>query len=954
MTPERWARVEALYHAARDLAPDARSAFLADACPDDAELRDEIVALLKEPVSDDGMLGASADTAIHAALSPMTGRTIAGYHLRKLLGAGGMGEVYLARDTRLGRDVAIKILPVAFTRDPDRLARFEREARMLAALNHPNICTLHGVEEADDVRFLILELVDGTTLAARLAEVREGPSGRGLPLDEALRIARQVTDAIEAAHDKGIVHRDLKPANICITRDGVVKVLDFGLAKPVAEGALHEPGRTVAPAPSREFGQLLGTAAYMSPEQARGQPVDRRTDIWAFGCVLYEMLAGTAAFAGETDSDSMARVLEREPDWSALPAGTPLPIRRLLLRALAKNPKQRLKDAGDARLEIDAIDERLPGLPAPDAGGRPARSRWWWAPWAALLALVVLFLLWQLRPPVQPDPNPLADATFAPLTAFDGAEVDAAISPDGNWVAFLADVDGPFQVWLSQLGAGRLRSLTAGTQDLRNPGFHRAVGFSGDGSEIWFTGGPANMRLRLMPLLGGAPRAFLPLTAGTVAWSPDRSRLAYFTVDDGDPVFVADGTGGNARRIFVGASGDDHNHFPAWSPDGRWIYFVHGRQSVSEYDVWRIPSAGGTAERLTERNTDVRYVTPIDARTVLFVAPDENKSGPWLWALDVERRTTRRVSTGLEQYTSLAASADGRRLVASVATPNVGLWSVPILDRPAGDADVRPHPVPAVRVRAPRFAGPSTMYFLSSRGSGDELWRLEKGDVEEIWKRPDGGLLEPPSVSPKGDWISVTLTRRSGLTLVSADGAVHHTIAERLAARGTSAWSPDGTSIIVGGDDGGGPGLFRITVADGAATRLVNGEAYDPVWSPDGALIVYTFDEKGRLDLRAMGPDGRAVGLPAIEAVPRVAARARRRLASTRFLPDGSGFVFMKGPSGAEDFWLFERSTNTARVIASVSKPASINTFDVTPDGARLVFDRVEERSNLVLIERRR
>ena len=284
-----------------------------------------------------------------------------------------MGEVYLARDATLGRDVAIKILPRAFTSHPDRLARFEREARMLAALNHPNICAIYGFEEAAPspgsgqapIRFLILELVDGETLAHKLAEASKQQSrGTGLPLGEALVIARQIAEALEVAHDKGIIHRDLKPANIKITPDGVVKVLDFGLAKAVG-GDGSSPGLTSVPeatAGGRREGAVMGTAAYMSPEQARGQSVDRRTDIWAFGCVLYEMLTGRVTFAGDTASDSMAKILEREPDWSALPAGTPAPVRRLLLRCLTKDPKRRLRDIGDVRLEIDAIDEVLPGV----------------------------------------------------------------------------------------------------------------------------------------------------------------------------------------------------------------------------------------------------------------------------------------------------------------------------------------------------------------------------------------------------------------------------------------------------------------------------------------------------------------------------------------------------------------------------------------------------------------
>jgi dipeptidyl aminopeptidase/acylaminoacyl peptidase len=375
--------------------------------------------------------------------------------------------------------------------------------------------------------------------------------------------------------------------------------------------------------------------------------------------------------------------------------------------------------------------------------------------------------------------------------------------------------------------------------------------------------------------------------------------------------------------------------------------------------VWRIPSAGGTPERLTELKTNVRYVTPIDSRTVLFVAPDEHRSGPWLWALDVARRTVRRVTVGLERYLSVSASADGRRLVASVATPTAGLSSVPLLDRLAGDADVKPYPVPAVRALAPRFAG-SSMYYLSSRGGADGLWRLQNGNAEEIWKGDDGALFEAPAVSPRGDWIAVMLRKQNGLqlTLVSADGAVHRAVGERLAARGTPAWSPDGQRIVVGGapenDDRKQPGLFALEITDGTLTRLVSGEAYDPVWSPDGRLIVYTADHQGGTSRRAMRPDGRAVALPAVDALPNAAIRARRRLASTRFLPDGRGFVFMQGPPGVQDFWLMDFATNTARMIARLSNPGSITTFDITPDGKRIVFDRVEERSNLVLIDRGR
>src|SRR6185295_6555174 len=432
MTSERWAQIEALYHAARTRPSDQRASFLTDRCGVDESLRREVESLLNEPVSDDGFLDppAAAAVAITSEVPPATlsGRTLGGYHLQALLGAGGMGEVYRARDTKLGRDVAIKVLPRAVTDDADRLARFEREARILAALNHPNICAIYGLEDADGLRFLTLEFVDGETLGQKLAKL-QGSSG--LPVDEVLALALQIAEALEAAHDKGIVHRDLKPANVTITPDGVVKVLDFGLAKPAsAEASESDPiGGTQA-------GVILGTAAYMSPQQARGQVVDKRADIWAFGCVVYEMLTGRVAFGGETVSDTIGKILEREPDWSALPAATPASIRRLLRRCLAKDPKQRLRDIGDVRIEIDAIDERLPGASAVTTSPSASAKAWTtWLPWIALAMLAAAVAAWNARLPVTTLENPLANARFTRFTDWEGTEEGAEISPDGKFVA---------------------------------------------------------------------------------------------------------------------------------------------------------------------------------------------------------------------------------------------------------------------------------------------------------------------------------------------------------------------------------------------------------------------------------------------------------------------------------------------------------------------------------------
>ncbi len=335
------------------------------------------------------------------------GTRLGPYEIVAPLGAGGMGEVYRARDTKLGRDVAIKILPDAFVADSDRVARFQREAQLLATLNHPNIAAIYGLDETDGKAAIVLELVEGQTLAEKLDALRV--KGSRLPLDEALPIARQIAEALESAHERGVIHRDLKPANIKITANGAVKVLDFGLAKMVEPGgASGSAGLSMSPTLSVHAtfaGVILGTAAYMSPEQARGRPVDKRTDIWAFGCVLFEMIAGRQTFdAGDTVSDAVAAILKTEPDWSALPAETPPRLRALLRRCLEKDSSRRLRDIGDARLELDdAIADPLPPAPAAAAKRSPTSARLAWSIASVLgLALAGVGVTYVLMPRAAP------------------------------------------------------------------------------------------------------------------------------------------------------------------------------------------------------------------------------------------------------------------------------------------------------------------------------------------------------------------------------------------------------------------------------------------------------------------------------------------------------------------------------------------------------------------------
>ncbi len=492
-----WERLKEVFAGARALSADRRSAYLAEACDGNEALRQEVESLLS---SDERMqksfleapaVVGSGDTSVTRSLE---GQRIGPYQLASRIGAGGMGEVYQARDTTLNRQVAIKVLLPAVASDPERLARFRREARVLASLNHPHIAQIYGFEDVDGVHALVMELVEGPTLADRIV------SG-AVPINEALAIASQIADVLDAAHEQGIIHRDLKPANIKVREDGTVKVLDFGLAKgpdlPSSGAGGDVMQSPTLSAHATAIGLILGTAAYMSPEQARGKAVDRRADIWAFGCVLYEMLTRQRAFGGDNPTDVLAAVVTTEPDWTRLPAETPAAIRTLLRRCLEKNRARRLDSSMAARLEIDDAlatpaaqtvvePQRIqsPGT-APPTSGRASlrrRQRQWTmiAGVAAVAVLVAAGGVWRLWQQDYFWRNPLANATVERLTDFEGAEADAAISPDGKFMTFLSDRDGPFDAWISQIGSGEIVNITKGRFRLMNNPNTRSAGFSGD------------------------------------------------------------------------------------------------------------------------------------------------------------------------------------------------------------------------------------------------------------------------------------------------------------------------------------------------------------------------------------------------------------------------------------------------------------------------------------------
>jgi serine/threonine protein kinase/Tol biopolymer transport system component len=590
---ERWSLISRIYHEASAQPVEARERFVRQASAGDSDVERHVRSLLANS-ADDSFLQRVPVVDLPQSDSPpvRTGR-LGPFELRGLLGAGGMGEVYRAHDAALGRDVAIKILPPQFVDDRDRMARFEREARVLATLNHPNIAAIYGVDAippdpgvaGSGLRAMVLELVEGQTLAER---IERGP----LAIPEALDIARQLVDALDAAHEKGIVHRDLKPANIKIRPDGVVKVLDFGLSKAFDVEASPADERRAPAAGHTVEGVVLGTPAYMSPEQARGYVVDKRTDVWAFGCVLYEMLTGVAAFQGATASDTISAVLTRDPDLSALPRATPPGVHRTVERCLAKDARRRLRDIADAGPDLEERPAPSPGSPPPVASRRTAAA----AIVTAVLVVATAWLAVERFSRANVDLLPQG-GVLERLTYYSGLTTTPAISPDGQLVAYASDRagGGDLDIWVQQAGGGPPLRLTTDPADDHWPEF------SPDGKQIVFRSERGGGGTYLVPALGGSER--LVVEGGRNArFSPDGSQLAYWTGQFRGPasthtsaLFTVPLSGGTPRRI---AGEFDVARDPLWAPDGGSLLFLgrsdRDRPVADTFDWWWVPLDGRT------------------------------------------------------------------------------------------------------------------------------------------------------------------------------------------------------------------------------------------------------------------------------------------------------------------------------------------------------------------------
>jgi len=583
----------------------------------------------------------------------------------------------------------------------------------------------------------------------------------------------------------------------------------------------------------------------------------------------------------------------------------------------------------------------LPPHPIPSS----SRSRWTFALLAAALALVIGAGLW-LHTTEHFWRNPIADAQFQTVTDFDGVEEAAAVSRDGHLVAFLSDRDGQMDVWLTQVGSGQFHNLTRGSApELVNPSI-RTLGFSPDSSLVtfWVRSNSGNIGVWAVPTLGGQPKPYLDGVA-EFDWSHDGSRLAYHTPGPGDPLFVSNGlqrSGGTP--IFTAPSGL-HSHFPLWSPDTAYIYFVQG-SLPDKLDIWRIPPTGGTPERITSHNGRVSYPVLLDRRTLMYLASDSDGAGPWLYSMDVERRIPHRLTSGLDRYTSLAASADGRRLVATLATPKRTLWRMRIADPSTDASAAAPISLTTSIGFSPRL-GPNYLLYVSTTGTSESIWKLANGTSTELWSSQGARIFGGPAISPDGQHIAFSVLQlgKPHLYVMQADGTNARVIANSPDLIDDPAWAPDGQSITSAVDDHGTPHLFRFPIDDRSPTPFIHEYSIDPTWAPDGSFVVYSGPNIGTtFSVKAATAEGAPHPLPHL-----TLTRGARHLA---FLPGGHSLVLLRGEIQHKNLWLINLETGAEQQLTNIPTGFDIADFDISPDGHEVVLERVQERSDIELLDR--
>lgn len=884
------------------------------------------------------------------------GRTLAHFDLIDRIGSGGMGDVWRARDTRLNRDVALKILPEAFAGDPERMARFQREAQALAALQHTNIASIHGIEQANGVTFLVMELCKGDDLSAL---IERGP----LAMDEVRKIAAQIARGLEEAHEKGIIHRDLKPANIKVSSEGHVKILDFGLARTFNdERAATDPsGVTLTAAGAvTSPGLVLGTASYMSPEQARGKTVDKRTDIWAFGVILYEMLTGTRLFAGETISDVLASVLRQDPDYAALPHDLPIELAWVVRRCLDRDMESRLRDIGEARCLINADASAsslstLAQLPPDDAASKsaaPARRNWQW-PAVAAVAVVLMLVQFLAGNSGKDAADPYAFTGFSQLTPLSTSARLGNLAPGGLFFVYTAQDGDDADIFLQRGGGLNPINLTA---DSEAHDMQPAV--SPDGQRIVFTSHREGRDLFIMGTTGESAR-LLAANGARPTWSPDGREVAYSTEDFNVPwaregfskLRIIPADGGDYRELDLAVEAIE----PDWSPDGRRIAFWSLERETARRDLWSVQPDGTNLVRLTDdAELDWCPRWSPDGRWLYFLS---NRSGMNnLWRLPVDRGSGR--PTGEPEPVNLpgpdirhfAFAPEGHGIVFTTVNQSQNLLRMPfdpVAKRPTGPAE-------------PVVTGRLVVHSYSVAPDGSSLAFVLSGVREDLYVIGiDGAGLRRLTDDPFRDrgpsWTDdgqrlLFYSDRGGkydIWSVRADGADFR----RLSDLQTSLWFPIDVADAGHVTGFANLGTWRLDwnadrTALGQPHLLIEGLAPDQkfwgsAWSPDGTRLAgWASADINDLDPEYLYYDRRDGELHPI-------GFEGSRWPVIRWLPDDGGLLIERdGEIVAVDL-----ATGDHQVVVPAGTVPSLQSFDLTADGTLLILDSNVVESELWLAE---
>jgi eukaryotic-like serine/threonine-protein kinase len=828
-----------------------------------------------------------------------SGTHVGPYEILSAVGAGGMGEVYRARDPKLGRDVAIKVLPEAFARDAERMARFQREAKVLASLSHPNIATIYGLEDSGSTRALVMELVEGPTLADR---IKAGP----IPVDESVRIAKQIADALEYAHERGIIHRDLKPANVKVSVDDTVKVLDFGLAKAL-ESDIASIDISTSPTISRmatQAGVLLGTAAYMSPEQAKAKTVDRRADIWAFGCVLYEMLTGKVAFPGESVTDTLAGVIRAEPDWSLLPTSTPMRVRVLLQRCLQKDPKQRLRDIGDARISLDEV---LSGAPEPTSTSPAPVSTSWWQPglpWLlfGLTAAALALVYFRERPPTSVPPVRFEislpeKVVLSPSGVF-------ALSPDGHQLAFFAaGTDGVQHLWVRPLDSFEARPLVGTESATASPFF-----WSPDSRYVVFDAGG---KLKKIDISGGAIETLCDLSGFAVggSWNSD-GVIIFGTTQRGVMRVSAAGGAATPLTALDPSRKESLNDFPSFLPDGR--HFIYRRLSTAPENTGIY--VGSLDAEPGEQDSKKLLSTEFAAT---YVPSSQHDSGLILFIRD---------------RALLAQPFDARRL------------------------ELTGEPVALAE-----GVGTTLGYgFFSSSSNGILAYRTGSsgGAYRLTWFDRQGkalGTTGTPAALFASDSISPDGTRAlfGRIDLQSAnvdlwlldfsrDTSTRFTFGPSTSLNGV--WSPDRNRIAFASKRSGVYDIYQKLTNGTSEEELLlksNEDKFPSSWSRDGRFLLYTaIDPKTKGDLWVFPLDGNKKPFPLVQ--------TEFNEQDGRFSPDGHLIAYTSDDSGRDEIYVRTFSAGSTTVTDTGTKWLISNAGGEAPrwrgDGKELYYHSPDGR----------